>query len=277
LLISIRKRILGLGKKVRWYWQYKFQKLVNRVLDIQRIDTNKLQNVLIIAPHADDEIVGCYKLLSSPNKVLIFCLSLTGSNINKENKQIRRIEFLELSKNFGVDVKISNGQYSEELEKIIYRFKPENIFLPHYIDWHQEHIFASILLKEVINNINYECSVYSYQISVPISSYIITHYIPMNFFEQRTKWNIFNTIYKSQRHLPVFRFKLQEKISGKLVESYAAEVFVKLDLNKWKLIIDKIALGSISYELGLLKGFINNINNIRNKSDCIQRKFGAIK
>lgn len=113
--------------------------------------------ILIIAPHADDEILGAggtllklrdrgcsinWLLVTSPDKKL----NWSNKQINKRNEEIN-----EISKRVGFDNvyklnfpsssldTIPFGEIVNSLNKIISELQPNELFIPHYSDVHTDH------------------------------------------------------------------------------------------------------------------------------------------
>ena len=128
-----------------------------------------MNNILIIAPHADDEILGCggviAKYISNGHKV--FVLIATNASVGAPDifsaadvESIRR-EALASHKSLGVyetiflDYPAPNLRNSESFRislkftEIISRIKPKAVFLPHPSDLHSDHgvIYESALVS----------------------------------------------------------------------------------------------------------------------------------
>ena len=68
------------------------------------------KNILIIAPHADDEYVGCCEFIRQyrkNNTIHVFLCSFLGSNSNKENRITRENEFAESCRRLGLEYTIA--------------------------------------------------------------------------------------------------------------------------------------------------------------------------
>jgi LmbE family N-acetylglucosaminyl deacetylase len=119
-----------------------------------------MQNkILVVAPHADDEIIGCggtiAKAISQGDEVYI--VIVTNANVgapelfNEEAIQNVRAEALEAHKYLGVKETFfldfpapalnafPEYKISVELSKIINKVKPNILYLPHPGDLHQDH------------------------------------------------------------------------------------------------------------------------------------------
>ena len=87
------------------------------------------------------------------------------------------------------------------LVSVIKEFKPNVIYVPYFIDWHEEHILTMQLLasalKELLKNLREKILVAMYQVSVPIDSCFINASIPMNKKDLIKKWEVFKSFYKT--------------------------------------------------------------------------------
>ena len=122
-------------------------------------------NVLVIAAHPDDEVVGMgatIKKLSKKNKVFL-CIVTEGATAQYDDKKmmkVRRDACIKSSKLLGIsNVKfldfpdmgldmISQLEINKELEKIIEVFKPKVVYTTPSHDLHKDHqlVFASTLV-----------------------------------------------------------------------------------------------------------------------------------
>ena len=154
------------------------------------------------------------------------------------------------------------------LNALIKEVTPDFIFIPHFIDWHPEHIevmrILSLTLKKITDN---HIIIVMYQVSCPILSGI-THAIPMSKKEWHLKWKFFKKHYPSQLCIPYRRFSLNEVINGKYTKSYAAEVFCSLSSEEW---INKIAGEGLNVEQ--INSLMHNLSSISKMRSYIKNEF----
>lgn len=175
-----------------------FQKILNSNIFSKILRTQSKEifyeksNVLVLAPHPDDEVIGCggsMELLKK-NKSLIQVVYLSNGIPNKGeeiNKQIlkRKQEAIQLNqyKNFNTPIffdletrkiEFNYPEKIKELKKLISQIKPNLIFIPFVIDRVNDHQFANKLLYHALKDISTEnCFIYSYQVSnfIKLNSY----------------------------------------------------------------------------------------------------------
>lgn len=175
---------------------------------------------LIIAPHADDELIGCYNYIKRHPECIIYYCGLLGSKYTEENGIRRKNEFISFCKSIGVAYCVATGEIRDDIERIIDEVHPANILIPSYIDWHSEHRLMSRMCYELFER-NSGAKIIWYRISVPIMSYNYSIIEDNSDFQE--KWNAFKKHYISQKTINIRRFKFVEKKS--LKGPYAAELF----------------------------------------------------
>ena len=144
-----------------------------------------MENILIIAPHCDDEVLGCggiMKRLSSEGKN-VFVLMITNGSIGapelfkpedtQRNREEARIvcDFLDVKEVVFFDFpaprldSIPSYKLSLEISKVISKFKPDTLFIPHKGDIHRDHFVThecALVASRPINNSPVK-NIYSYE------------------------------------------------------------------------------------------------------------------
>lgn len=257
--------ILRLIIKTKNIFLWKIQ-TVRLKKDIKKPKLKKINlygNMLIIVPHADDELIGCYYFIKKYIKDIdIFYCGYTGSNFSYENKNIREQEFKNLANKLGVRYIISSRNQGKELKKLIAKNNYSFILAPSLIDWHKEHRKINYILKEIILKEESNFRIIWYQISVPLNIDCVNFNIGANkkLFEE--KWENFEKIYKSQKTMPILRYQLYEKLIGKLVGRYSCENYISLPQNYFLEYINLLNFKEKEEQLNLLKNKINNLEEI---------------
>lgn len=237
--------------------------------------------VVILMPHSDDEWIGCSRIIVGQNeKVMIANMDMMGGDAANIH-HMRRQEMLSVANRYNSDVVLISGKKSdkiEELSVLIKGIKPDYVCVPFYYDWHSEHLETREILYEALKLLRsgsdlQSCnrlSVIEYQVSVPIPARYITHCMKMTREDQSEKWELFHMTYKTQAFFPMWRFKDNEYISGKLCGAYACENFVCSTANLW---MSSFANNIISEQqrIKIMKHF-RDIAKIRATIDAFDRK-----
>ena len=232
IISSTKSLLLSIRWAVCWHLQYfavKLRELIpTRLKSLELCDTD---NVLIIVPHADDEWIGCYSVLSKKKKGITCCyLNMYGNDYSEENIKKRTSEINASAKFWGFKLDVVANDSINVIMNII---KSNNVcFVPSPYDWHPEHRKAFSLFYEAYsmmdNDVKKNVQVYYYSVSVPHSKNEELKYLPLNKQEVESKWSDFQNIYSSQSFMPSVRYKLQLRLVPKKV-GYAAQCFVQAD------------------------------------------------
>lgn len=140
-------------------------------------------NTVIVAPHPDDEVIGCAGLIQTlvehgiPPHVIIMtggegshreCCDVTKDEIKKERRTlalraaetlklpISHVHFLDFPDEH---IHISCSE-TEKLGKIITELSPKSIFVPHWGEGMDDHIQAAKIIKTIV--VGKSVSVYEY-------------------------------------------------------------------------------------------------------------------
>ena len=151
------------------------------------LSVSKEDKIMIIAPHPDDECIGCGGLLSLyPEKCSVIVMT-DGShgNINvkpEQERKIRKNQFINEMAQAGIKDYIWLGYPDGELMSIkdcaenIKFEKYTKIFLPWRDDNHLDHTAAFIYSIDAIKKkCSYKVEVYEYEVHVPFHD--VTHYL----------------------------------------------------------------------------------------------------
>lgn len=129
------------------------------------LDLDTADRVLVVAPHPDDESIGCagtIRLLVDKGKQVQVVLLTDGGGaggLTSDAAKIRQNEFIEALDILGVksssmlnqedgNLQI-NGAWSARVCALINDFKPQWVFLPSLFDHHRDHLIASHKLRPI--------------------------------------------------------------------------------------------------------------------------------
>ena len=261
---KLRHLMMKILDPVKWYLQAKYIRLISSKSQISYIDTGK--KYVILAPHSDDEWIGCSQIIVNCPNTIVCNMDMQGGDSEQMHK-LRFEEMKSIAMRFHRTIVSLNVNKTESLNSLIEMEMPDFILVPHFIDWHPEHQEVMRTLKHVISHSIYKGGVLTYQVSVPFSNRNQCLCSPMSKHIQLLKWKIFKEHYKTQSFMPIVRFKANEYINGADTSSYAAEVYKKYDAKKW---IELIEYYETRRNLILgLKSHINNLLEIRRLTNHI--------
>ena len=129
------------------------------------------KKVLVIAPHQDDESIGCGGTLIKHVKnggrlEIMFCTS-GGEKRMYESKDAAKILGSRINHFLQFDIRSLSknvDQLSERFMELFNRIKPEIIFLPFMIDNHQDHIAISKAFIKTYNKKKINAMIYAYSV-----------------------------------------------------------------------------------------------------------------
>lgn len=251
------KKMFALLRRIQWQWAVFIGR--NKVVkENKKIITDC--KMLILAPHSDDEWIGCSQIIKENKNVIICNMNMDGGD-TEEIHAIRYQEMKSLADKYNRPFFTVNANDREkDLLQIIQDYQPEIIFLPFFMDWHEDHIRVMNMLKSVSASVKgFQIGMYS--VSLPMLPDFITHYKPLNKSALKAKWGMFLNTYKSQTFLPWRRFCANERIIGACVNQYAAEVYSIIPVEQWIKLLDNHLL--TDEQRKYLKGNLNKIFEVR--------------
>lgn len=252
---------------ISWEREAKAEK--NRIQHDCEISQKIKGRCLILIPHSDDEWIGCSRIIQSENEVVLCNMDMSGNDMESLHNE-RREEMTRVANFFNRDFITIEENKSENLYETIRKVKPDFIFLPHFIDWHPEHIAVMHYLSKAIDLLETSemyFQVVTYQVSCPVVRGI-THALPMSKEEWIYKWDFFKYHYPSQIQIPFQRFSINEKISGQFVGSFAAEVFCMFRIDEWNNLMQNCIPSQ--EQIIALK---NNLGSISSMREYIRKEF----
>lgn len=230
-------------REYSWYCDFK---KCSKTFETKPIKELINRNILILAPHSDDEWIGCSQLLiNKNNNVTVLNMDMSGGD-NQNLHKIRFEEMMNIAKIYKYKLISVKGSKKKFLVNYLKENQVDIIFVPCFYDWHFEHIKVMKILENAAIEAKYLNFIGMYQVSLPIPYQLITHGAIMDKSILRNKWNILKKYYPTQKFLPTKRFILNEKINGAIANCYSLEAYSILDFNLWQ---------------------INLKNNILNKSE----------
>lgn len=161
-------------------------------------------NVLILSPHPDDEIIGLggliLQILQKKGKVyIVYLTDGEGSNAYSDKERIKQ-ERLLLIKNVLSELRINEDQIywlhledgqvpdqssqtflsvSDKLAEIIEQTKPDVVLATHFLDRHADHIACSQLAEKAVSESAHSCQLWLYLVWAPFYLYPWEVYKPL--------------------------------------------------------------------------------------------------
>ncbi len=132
-----------------------------------------LDKILVLAPHPDDEAIGCAGTIYKHTKrgglakiVYITSGSLLRTEEAKKVAKILNIPFLEF---FGFPIKSlreKGDELKDKLYNVLFDYKPEIVFVPFLIDNHSDHFVLNASLIKCSRDFKF--IVYGYPVWLPV-------------------------------------------------------------------------------------------------------------
>lgn len=265
-IVCLLRKVYRLRYKIRWFFQFRKTIREGYYHKVQeKLPIENLYRTLVIAPHSDDEWIGASSIIQNSKVVDVLYMEFYGDNYSKSNIITRRREICNSSilNKFNL-VSINSANRKGDLIRVLQK-QYTSIFIPSYVDWHSEHRETFKIFTEVYMLLRpqLKSTIYLYNISVPqLNNPKYIKMMPMTKKEQFYKWDMFSRIYLSQ-DMPIFRYKLQERINAYYVKRYASELFVEMSEEMLKEGLNVVEDAIKNFELDTYKNKINNIFSIR--------------
>jgi LmbE family N-acetylglucosaminyl deacetylase len=132
------------------------------------------KKVLVLAPHQDDEVIGCGGTIYKHVKAGGTCdiLYFTHDSEKREEESITALTTLGINSSTNLKYKIetlaAQAKLQEELLNILKEKKPDIVFLPFLLDNHVDHRAVNQALINIGAENSFECMVYAYPVWFPV-------------------------------------------------------------------------------------------------------------
>lgn len=182
----------------------------SEVLEPQPIDLDKLKKILIIAPHQDDEAIGCGGLLSALSEkgveiTLVFVTDGRPISANPQNEiRARSEESHRVAKALNANIiELGINNVSLEIDVVHVKRLTEicdnnwsGIFTPWVLDRPYKHRIVNCLLSHAMKGLEPATQVFCYQVHSPLIPNVIFDYTALvekkqaliKIYESQLKW-----------------------------------------------------------------------------------------
>ncbi len=132
--------------------------------------------VLVLAPHIDDDVIGCGGTLarhaeSGDEVAALYFADCTDERIKEAQAAARvigigKLEFLDCtSKSKNLDRQKGAGQ---KLKKLLDEYRPHTVYLPSLFDRHNDHLALNHILANLYRENRYGFTVCAYEVWTPL-------------------------------------------------------------------------------------------------------------
>ena len=219
---------------------------------------------LILAPHPDDDILGCGGTILATNSVAEWhCVYITDGSLShhptlgpRQLGEMRKSEAEEVCKQAGVRplfldhpneaVKIED---SHCLTQLLVELRPDIVYLPFFMDFHVDHRVTNTLFLEASKTARIQPIVISYQVQSCIpKEFVNLGFDISDFFEEKRR---LLTLYRSQSMYFGNVLKMNRCLAASAGRSGACEVFWQADFRRFEAVVDAwakvVGLGDVKY------------------------------
>jgi len=169
-----------------------------RKKSLLELKPNGEKSILILTPHADDELLGCGAVLKkqAEHSAQITLVNMTdgGASMSRLDSEllvkIRKKELKAVCRLLGInniihlDQPDGNLKPNEEIIKrvatIIDRIKPEIIYVPFFCDFHRDHVATNLILSSALKRSFHTCAIRAYEVQVPITPLLFNSYVEIS-------------------------------------------------------------------------------------------------
>jgi N-acetylglucosamine malate deacetylase 1 len=132
------------------------------------------RNILVFAPHPDDESIGCGGAIAKHTRTggkaaVVFC---TGDGAVRDKEAAEALKILGVAETvsfgYGVETLKSQDSLPEKLDAVIREKKPEIVFVPFFIDNHDDHRALNKGLAKACAKGSNNFMVYAYPVWFPL-------------------------------------------------------------------------------------------------------------
>ena len=147
-------------------------------------------SVLVVAPHPDDETIGCggRLALAAAAGEKVGAIFLTSGELGltdlsaDQARTVREAEAKEAARIIGItsltflrlpdwSLSDSSAQAVESLGRVLQQEHPNRLLIPHVNESHPDHAATPVILRMALRNIQVEIQVQTYEVWTPMTSF----------------------------------------------------------------------------------------------------------
>ena len=147
-------------------------------------------NTLVVAPHPDDETIGCggRLALATASGESVGAVFLTSGELGLEElaadkaRAVREAEAEAAAQILGLTsltflrqpdwfLSGASGQAAKELREVVQREPPDRLLVPHVEEWHPDHAATPAIVRMALWNIQETIEVQTYEVWTPMTTF----------------------------------------------------------------------------------------------------------
>ncbi len=219
------------------------------------------KRVLILAPHIDDDIIGCGGTISRyiNGGARVHILYLTDGRrsrhpfLNEEQlKEERKREAHRVAELYGlqdlyfldnIDGSLClDHQNVEKVMDLVEQIQPDVVFVPFFLDYHLDHIETNRIFIEAARKAGWEMSLLAYQIQCPLSPGTINRIVDIDssILIKQKALELYKSQVYSQRFFQTVLDLNRYQSSLARKKCRYVEVFLHLDIKKYAYLFKRI-------------------------------------
>ena len=167
-------------KFIRYNTLYSFYEHIQPFLKYSLVKDDALpeNGTMIIAPHPDDESIGCGGTIikhrqAGGNATVVFCTMDTEERRGESKAAMSLMDVDAVYLDLPVESLNRSKEFPERLATIIDQKKPGIIFLPFFLDNHTDHRAANRAAISALESIRHTCMIYAYPVWFPLYPTVI--------------------------------------------------------------------------------------------------------
>ncbi len=167
-------------KFIRYSTLYRFYENIQPFLKYSLVREDALpgKETLVIAPHPDDESIGCggtisRHIQSGGSAAVVFCTMDSEERRTESREAVSMMGASAVYLDHAVEKLDEWKGFPERLAEIIGNNKPDTLFLPFFLDNHTDHRAANRAAILALETAGHSCMIYAYPVWFPVYPTVI--------------------------------------------------------------------------------------------------------